>query len=132
MRSGKRLLRAALTMGMLAAAGVASTATAAGAAPPARECGTSHHSDTGNGANTTDGPYNSNCQGRPSMNGNGNGNASGRPCAGCVGNADDKNPPGQMPNGANDGNAGYECDTNKGIGQTNPAHTGCDAYGGGY
>ena len=27
--------------------------------------------------------------------------------------------------GTNDGNAGYECDTNQGIGQTNPAHTGC-------
>lgn len=37
---------------------------------------------------------------------------------------DNKNPKGQMPNGS-DHNAGYECDTNKGIGRTNPAHTGC-------
>lgn len=49
----------------------------------------------------------------------------GRPCAGCVGKADYKNPPGQMPNGAQDGNRGYECDNNQGIGKTNPAHTGC-------
>jgi hypothetical protein len=41
-----------------------------------------------------------------------------------VGNADDKFPPGQAPNGTDDNN-GYECDGNKGIGKTNPAHTGC-------
>ncbi|HEY4401026.1 MAG TPA: hypothetical protein VGO38_03240, partial [Acidimicrobiia bacterium] len=50
--------------------------------------------------------------------------AVGQPCAGCVGKADNKNPPGQFPNGT-DPNAGYECDSNNGIGQTNPAHTGC-------
>lgn len=61
----------------------------------------------------------------PSMNGNGNGNAYGRPCAGCVGKADDKNPPGQFPDGG-DANNGYECDENEGIGPSNPAHTGCD------
>lgn len=33
------------------------------------------------------------------------------------------NPPGQLP--FPDSNAGYECDSNHGIGQTNPAHTGC-------
>src|SRR5262249_7841236 len=64
----------------------------------------------------------------PSGNGNDNqGKHTGEPCAGCVGNADDKNPPGQLPNtlaGA-DPNAGYECDRNKGIAQTNPAHTSC-------
>ena len=53
----------------------------------------------------------------------GNGNA---PCNGSVGNADDKNPPGQLPGGS-DSNNGYECDNNKGIGDNggNPAHTGC-------
>lgn len=60
----------------------------------------------------------------PSMNGNGGGNATGRPDAGTVGKADDKNPPGQFPDGT-DANNGYECDGNSGIGRTNPAHTGC-------
>ena len=80
----------------------------------------------GNGANVP-GPYDPTCNGAPSLNGNGGGNATGRPCAGCVGNADAKNPPGQMPDG-NDPNAGYECDRNKGIGRTNPAHTGCSFF----
>ncbi|HEY3238885.1 MAG TPA: hypothetical protein VGL92_04920 [Acidimicrobiia bacterium] len=77
------------------------------------------------GANT-DGAYTSDptAPEAPSLNGNGDGNAYGKPCAGCVGKADDKNPPGQFPDGS-DANAGYECDTNSGIGQTNPAHTGC-------
>lgn len=48
----------------------------------------------------------------------------GQPCAGCVGNADTKSPPGQELEGL-DPNAGYECDTNRGVGQGNPAHTGC-------
>jgi hypothetical protein len=56
--------------------------------------------------------------------GSANGLAVGKPCAGCVGKADNKNPPGQFPNGS-DANAGYECDRNNGIGKTNPAHTGC-------
>jgi hypothetical protein len=60
------------------------------------------------------------------LNGNGNGQAVGKPCAGCVGRADNKNPPGQFPDGS-DANAGYECDTNHGIGRTNSAHTGCQA-----
>ena len=53
----------------------------------------------------------------------GNGNA---PANGSVGNADSKNPPGQAPDGT-DSNSGYECDTNKGVGDKggNPAHTGC-------
>jgi hypothetical protein len=80
----------------------------------------------GNGANVP-GPYDPTCDGSPSQNGSGTGNATGRPCAGCVGNADAKNPPGQLPNG-NDRNAGYECDRNRGVGQTNPAHTGCTAF----
>jgi hypothetical protein len=70
------------------------------------------------------GPYCSTRDGSPSLNGNGVGNAIGKPCAGCVGKADNKNPPGQYPNGS-DPNAGYECDRNHGIGRTNPAHTGC-------
>ena len=98
------------------------------AAPASQGCDGSHHSDTGHGANQG-GPYDNTCDGSPSGNGNGNGQATGKPCAGCVGNADDKNPgaasgKGQYPNGS-DHNAGYECDRNHGIGRTNPAHTGC-------
>jgi hypothetical protein len=76
---------------------------------------------TGNGANTS-GAYDSTCDGRPSENGNGSGG--GRPCQGCVGNADNKNPPGQFPDGS-DHNNGYECDGNNGVGKGNPAHSGC-------
>lgn len=75
----------------------------------------------GNGANVS-GPYDGAPDG-PSMNGNDNSNSN-KPCAGCVGNADDKNPPGQRPNGS-DHNAGYECDRNQGVGQGNPAHSPC-------
>jgi hypothetical protein len=82
------------------------------------------HPGNQNGANANPGPYSSTRNGAPSLNGNGNGAAVGQPCAGCVGKADNKNPPGQFPNGT-DPNAGYECDSNNGIGQTNPAHTGC-------
>src|SRR5438270_2925876 len=78
---------------------------------------------SGNGANTH-GAYDSTRDGSPSANGKRDGKATGEPCAGCVGRADNKNPNGQQPNGS-DHNAGYECDTNKGIGQGNPAHTGC-------
>jgi hypothetical protein len=55
---------------------------------------------------------------------NGGGAAVGKPCDGCVGKADDKAPPGQVLDGS-DLNAGYECDTNRGVGPGNPAHTGC-------
>jgi len=58
------------------------------------------------------------------MNGNGKGAAEAKP-AGTVGKADNKNPPGQMPNGS-DHNKGFECDSNHGIGRSNPAHTGCN------
>ena len=75
------------------------------------------------GANVT-GYYTGSPTGLPSGNGNGDGNAYGRPLAGSVGNADIKNPPGQMPD-ESDGNNGYECDGNSGIALTNPAHTGC-------
>jgi LPXTG-motif cell wall-anchored protein len=72
----------------------------------------------------TAGSYCSTRDGSPSENGEGDGEATGKPCAGCVGKADNKNPKGQYPDGS-DSNAGYECDTNKGIGQSNPAHTAC-------
>ncbi|MDX6288119.1 MAG: hypothetical protein QOG53_3604 [Frankiales bacterium] len=71
--------------------------------------------------------YCSTRDGSASQNGNGNGNANGKPCAGCVGKADNKNPPGQEkqdPAGTFPNN-GYECDNNNGVGKTNPAHTGC-------
>jgi hypothetical protein len=51
---------------------------------------------SGSGANVS-GPYDSTRDGSPSLNGNGGGEAVGKPCAGCVGKADNKNPPGQMP-----------------------------------
>ena len=104
------------------------------------ECSDSHHSNTGHGANNDDG-YQSTCD-PADFGGNGQefgpGNQTGKPCAGCVGNADDKNPPGQFPDGSDD-NSGYECDGrdrpfvnqngngNHGIGDENPAHTGCES-----
>ena len=69
------------------------------------------------------GSYCSTSDGTPSANGNGSGGG-GRPCAGCVGNADNKNPPGQYKDGS-DHNNGYECDGNNGIAKGNPAHSGC-------
>jgi hypothetical protein len=90
---------------------------------PNAGCNQTPYENPGNGANHS-GAYDDTCDGSASGNGNGNGNATGQPCAGCVGNADEKNPPGQAPD-ASDGNAGYECDTNNGIAKTNPAHTGC-------
>src|SRR4051794_5463478 len=83
-----------------------------------------HSGANDNSANKGCGAYCPNGVGQPSGNGNGNGNAYGKPCAGCVGNADDKNPKGQWPDGS-DHNHGYECDLNHGIGKTNPAHSGC-------
>lgn len=80
--------------------------------------------DAGANGQCPGGPYCSTRDGSASLNGNGDGQATGEPCAGCVGKADNKNPQGQMPNGS-DHNAGYECDTNSGVGRTNPAHTGC-------
>lgn len=79
---------------------------------------------SGSGANTGPGPYAPSGVGLPSGNGNSGGAATGKPCAGCVGNADAKNPPGQRP-GPHDHNNGYECDGNSGIARTNPAHSGC-------
>ncbi|HSE72101.1 MAG TPA: LPXTG cell wall anchor domain-containing protein, partial [Nocardioidaceae bacterium] len=76
------------------------------------------------------GAYCSTRDGSPSENGNGAGEAKGKPCAGCVGRAGNKKPQGQMPD-SSDGNAGYECDRNHGIGEGNPAHTGCTEDQGG-
>ena len=76
---------------------------------------------------TPEGHYDAKCDGSASENGGGSGGG-GRPCAGCVGKADNKNPPGQSPD-ENDHNKGYECDDNGGVGARrgsgNPAHTGC-------
>ena len=88
---------------------------------PSGSAGPTAPKSSGQGANVS-GPYDPSGVGQPS--GNGKGTGGNRPCAGCVGNADDKNPPGQMPGGS-DRNAGYECDRNQGIGKTNPAHSGC-------
>ena len=86
--------------------------------------------DTNNGGangQCPGGTYCSTRHGAASQNGNGNGQATGKPCAGCVGKADNKNPPGQETSspGTTFPNNGYECDNNNGIGKTNPAHTGC-------
>jgi uncharacterized repeat protein (TIGR01451 family) len=74
------------------------------------------------------GIYCSTTDGTASGNGNQEtGTHTGEPCGGCVGSADNKNPPGQEtsdPSGTFPNN-GYECDNNNGIGQTNPAHSGC-------
>jgi hypothetical protein len=100
------------------------------------DCNGTHHSDTGHGANDASTPhvYSETCD-EEVASGNGqpsDSDPSGRPCAGCVGNADDKNPPGQGPDAQHDGNNGYECDRkgdvdggNNGIAWGNPAHTGC-------
>lgn len=86
-------------------------------------CTQTPYGSGGNGANTG-GVYDDTCEPKASGNGNGGGVAKGKPAAGTVGKADEKNPPGQQP-GPNDKNKGYECDGNKGIARTNPAHTGC-------
>ena len=114
----KKILIGAVVLTLMTASG-ALAAPKGDPGPPAHGC---------EQANENDGdPYDSTCDGSPSENGKGEGNATGKPCAGCVGAADNKNPPGQMPNGS-DPNNGYECDGNQGVGKTNPAHTGCDAY----
>lgn len=104
-----------------------------------------HDADNGPGGQVCDGDptnepgaggnYENTCDDGPSQNGAGDGEATGKPCAGCVGNADDKNPKGQDPSGPVDHNNGYECDQkgrsvdegNNGVGYGNPAHTGCTA-----
>ncbi len=83
-----------------------------------------------NGANADCGAYCPAGVGEASGNGYGRAaaHANGLPGAGTVGRADSKFPPGQSPDGT-DRNNGYECDGNGGVGQTNPAHSGCDASG---
>jgi hypothetical protein len=99
---------------------------------PQPECTNKHEGNfSGNGANRH-GPYDSTCDGRASQNGRGTNGGDGRPCQGCVGNADNKNPPGQEP-GPQDPNRGYECDQpgdtpNQGVAEGNPAHSGCAEY----
>ena len=116
------------------ASGHTSGGTAGTSGDPTQPQPVSGADDNSGGANgqCTGGEYCSTRDGSPSGNGNEVGEATGKPCAGCVGKADNKNPPGQMPNAADDGNSGYECDTNNGIGKGkdgqsagNPAHTGC-------
>jgi hypothetical protein len=99
--------------------------TAATVGPTTSPQPNSNADDNGHGANVGPGPYTSTRNGSASGNGSGDGLAIGEPCAGCVGKADNKNPPGQMPD-SSDPNSGYECDRNHGVAQTNPAHTGCD------
>jgi hypothetical protein len=73
------------------------------------------------------GPYTRPCEGDPVDTTTGDVQGYGKPCSGCVGNADDKDPPGQSSDGS-DHDAGYECDRNQGIGQGNPAHSGCTNF----
>ena len=100
------------------------TAATRGNPHQAQPLSTADRNPGGANGKCSGGPYCSTRNGTSSLNGNGKGIALGKPCAGCVGKADNKNPPGQYPNGS-DPNAGYECDTNHGIGRSNPAHTGC-------
>ena len=117
-------LTVAVFVALIAAAPAAWAAPGGQNGPPPHGCDQADQEGVG-------GAYHSTCDGSPSMNGNGNGAATGKPCAGCVGAADNKNPPGQAPDGT-DANNGYECDGNNGVGKTNPAHTGCmsDPYSG--
>ena len=99
----------------LGAAVLAAAAFSLGAVAPA-------HADPVNGANAGCGTYCPNNVGAQSGNGYGHNNTPNG--AGTEGKADSKFPPGQSPDGS-DHNNGYECDGNGGVGQTNPAHTGC-------
>lgn len=101
----------------------ATAASSSSSSTSTRGCNQTPYGSGGSGANTG-GAYDDTCEPAPSGNGNGGGKATGKPAAGTVGKADEKNPPGQQP-GPNDKNKGYECDGNKGIARTNPAHTGC-------
>ena len=75
-------------------------------------------------APTSPGPTTRSARGcRPGTDGKGN--ANGKPAAGTVGNADTKNPPGQVVKFVTSPDNGYECDGNSGIAQGNPAHSSC-------
>ena len=108
--SFRQCLAVTVAAGAVMAVGASGNAMAAGAKGP--------------------GPYDPYAVETTAGNGQGVGHAYGRPCAGCVGNADSINPPGQLPGGT-DANLGYECDENAGVGATNPAHSGCATGGGG-
>ena len=118
------ILTAALSLAL--AGGFASTASASTSDPLKAPQPISNADANLGGANgqCPGGLFCSTRYGAESLNGSGNGNAVGRPDAGAVGKADNKNPLGQKPY-SSDRTAGYECDSNHGIGQTNPAHTGC-------
>jgi hypothetical protein len=75
-------------------------------------------------AEVSTGPYERACEGTAADATTGFAQAHGQPCPGCVGNADDRDPPGQSSDGS-DHDAGHECDRNQGIGQGNPAHSRC-------
>jgi hypothetical protein len=125
MRRGRTTGRVFATIGLVAGALLFVAGPAHADSTAKNECSPTHGSDTGVGANTSPGPYTNTCEPEHEPgNGSETGNATGQPCAGCVGNADDKQPPGQFPDGS-DHNNGYECDSNQGVGQENPAHTGC-------
>ena len=101
------------------------TAGTSGDTDEAQPLSTADENEGGANGDCPEGEYCSTRDGSDSENGAGDGEATGKPCAGCVGKADNKNPQGQMPNADEDGNRGYECDDNQGVGQGNPAHTGC-------
>ena len=125
MTAAKVLVGVALPLGtVLMGAG---SASAVSSGTP-NVCTDSHNSFTGNGANALPfGPYTNTCSPEhASGNGNGVSTTSSKPDAGTVGNADDKQPPGQFPDGT-DHNNGYECDGNSGIAKENPAHTSCSS-----
>ena len=117
---------AADTAAVTATAQDATTTTA-----PVEEAAVTASADTTAAAARRDdqgggGPYTPDPTASPTPSGNGNGGGGGnRPCAGCVGKADGKNPPGQLPGAEDDGNSGYECDGNSGASRGNPAHTQC-------
>ena len=119
-------VEAAATVDASVAASHVTSGTAGTSGDPSQPQPLSNADQNPGGANNGGdcGSYCSTRDGSPSGNGNGGGNATGKPCAGCVGKADNKNPPGQFKDGS-DHNAGYECDRNHGIGRSNPAHTGC-------
>ncbi|MDQ3940341.1 MAG: hypothetical protein M3238_03210 [Actinomycetota bacterium] len=73
----------------------------------------------GGGGSNQSGDYDSTCD--QGAGDHGQGGSSGK-CAGCTGKSDYKNPPGQY---KGDGNNGYECDHNKGVGKGNPPHSQC-------
>ena len=105
------LLALGATMALVGVLGAASTASA-----------DSHGNGNGKGANQS-GPFDPHDVGGGDKQGNGN-----APANGTVGNADGKNPPGQLKNNKN---RGYECAANKGVGNSggNPAHSGCSTGG---